>query len=398
MEYLDGEGTASSRAAIGAHLATCAACQAFAAEQKGLSRELGAWQVAPAPDTLRPPAPSPAPARWSITAWLRQPRAAVLALSGVGAALVMFAVATSTFKRAVALPSEEALDRNAGHALAMPSGDSFRFQPAKPSTAGSGGGRPAAESRIGTVDGAVRAQKTESQTTPQSTTPVRALIRTATLQIVAKDFGGVRAAVERSVAEANGFADQMALSADPGSARVLRATLRVPGDQLSAALDRLRALGQVTADQQGAEDVSDQLVDLDARLKNARATEQRLTDILRERTGKLSDVLEVEQEVARVRLEIEQLDAQKTNMSRRVAYAAIDLTISEERKAGLESGPLPLLTQARIAAADGVQNVVDTVVGVVLFVLRAGPTLILWLAAAGSAWFVVRRRRTPRRV
>jgi hypothetical protein len=223
--------------------------------------------------------------------------------------------------------------------------------------------------------------------------PVRALIRTAALQMVAKDFGTVRASVERIVEAASGFADQMSVSADPGSARVLHATLRVPGDRLNDTLTRLRALGQVTQDQQGAQDVSDQLVDLDARLKNARATEQRLTDILRQRTGKLSDVLEVEQEVARVRLEIEQLDAQKTNMTRRVAYAAIDLTVSEARKAGLDPGPLPLVTQVRVAFADGLQNVVDTLVGLMLFALRAGPTLGLWGLAAGIGWVAVKRVR-----
>src|SRR5262249_36318216 len=87
MEYLDGEGTASTRAAIEAHVATCAACQAFAAGQKGLSRELGAWQVAQAPDTLG--AAALARPRWTLPAWLRQPRAAALALSGAAAVVIV---------------------------------------------------------------------------------------------------------------------------------------------------------------------------------------------------------------------------------------------------------------------------------------------------------------------
>jgi hypothetical protein len=169
--------------------------------------------------------------------------------------------------------------------------------------------------------------------------------------------------------------------------------LRVPGTRLTEVLTRLRALGQVTHDQQNAQDVSEQLVDLDARLKSTRATEQRLIDLLKNRTGKLTDVLEVEQQLTRVRLDIERLDAQKTNMTRRVAYATIDLMISEERKAGLDPGPLPLLTQLRIAAADGLQSVVDTLVGVTLFALRAGPTLLLWGVAGLSVWLAVKRYR-----
>jgi len=374
MEYLDGEGTADSRAAIDAHLTSCAVCRTLANEQRHLTQEMTEWQVTPAPDTLLAPQRAGRP-RWRIPVWALRPRAAILA--GISTAAVILILAA--YQAKFAAPEKIVGSQR----MAMTVSSAEFPQAGAPRRAGVSGGRIAAkpESVADTASalGALPAG--------------RALIRTATLQIVAADFSRVRPAVERIVEDAAGFADQMSMSADPGSARVLRASLRVPGDRLTDTLARLRALGQVTQDQQNAEDVSDQLVDLDARLKNARATEQRLSDILRNRTGKLSEVLEVEQEVARVRLEIEQLDAQKTNMSRRVAYAAIDLTIGEARKAGLDSGPLPLLTQLRVAAADGLQNVVDLVVGLMLFVLRAGPILAVCLSAAGLAWLAVKRAR-----
>jgi hypothetical protein len=154
---------------------------------------------------------------------------------------------------------------------------------------------------------------------PQSVTsqgPVRrpAVIRTAKLRIVTKDFDGVRPAVEGLVAAAGGFVDQMTATGDAGSVRALRGTLRIPSDHLGDVADRLRRLGQVVEDTQGSEDVADQLIDLDARLASARATERRLTELLRNRTGKLSDVLDVERELARVRVDIERLDAETTNI------------------------------------------------------------------------------------
>ena len=54
MEYVDGEGAAAARAAIGAHLASCAACQAIAAEQRGISEHAQAWTVGSAPASLQP--------------------------------------------------------------------------------------------------------------------------------------------------------------------------------------------------------------------------------------------------------------------------------------------------------------------------------------------------------
>jgi hypothetical protein len=221
------------------------------------------------------------------------------------------------------------------------------------------------------------------------------VIRTATLQIVAKDFGGVRAAVESVVTQSAGFIDQMTITGDTSTARVLRGTLRVPGDRLPDALARLRQLGQVVEDAQGSQDVTDQIVDLDARLASARATEQRLTELLRGRTGKLSDVLEVERELARVRLDVERLDAEKTNVGRRVSYATIGVTIMEERKAGLDAGPLSLATRVRIAAADGLESALESIALALLFLLRAGPTLLLWGAAAGFVWMFGRRIKRP---
>jgi hypothetical protein len=385
MEYLDGEGTASSRAAVAAHLAACAACQAFVADQQGLSRELGAWHVPPAPETLRAPAAAAPPRRWRPTRYM------LAGLSTAAAALIVmtYQARFAAPRSGVAHDAREetsAVDKYAA-IMTMPG-------PAAPSGAAAGGGLPSGRVAGSRQQAApLPATPPESGTVADGLVPARALIRTATLQVVATDFTVVRAAVERVVAGAGGFADQMSVSADPGSARVLHATLRVPGDRLADTLARLRGLGQVTADQQSAEDVSDQLVDLDARLHNARATEQRLSDILRQRTGKLSDVLEVEQEIARVRLQVEQLDAQKANMGRRVAYASIEVTVSEARKAGLDPGPLPLPTQLRVAFADGLQTVVDTLVGAMLFALRAGPTLTLWLVAGAGAWVAVKRLR-----
>ena len=81
----------------------------------------------------------------------------------------------------------------------------------------------------------------------------------------------------------------------------------------------------------------------------------------------------MERELARVRvrLDVERLDAEKANIGRRVSYAPIGVTITEERKAGLDAGPLSLTTRIRIAAADGLESAFESVAMMLLFVLRA---------------------------
>lgn len=378
MEYLDGEGAAASRDAIAAHLATCAACQAIAAEQRGISDHARAWTVAPAPPSLRAPAaPRARVLSPRLGAW-RPTRVVTACLTAAAAVLVVVSFTARgrpfTPNRMLHTPLPPAVSRAPADRVAGRNG-----------VAG------------GVVGGVPQGKANDSPQKPESVAAPRtpSVIRTAMLRIVAKDFGGVRAAVEGIVSQAGGFIDQMTITGDASTARELRGTVRVPGDRMSAALARLREIGQVVEDTQGSQDVTDQIVDLDARLASARATEQRLTELLRTRTGKLSDVLEVERELARVRLDIERLDAEKTNMGRRVTYATIQISIAEERKAGLDAGPLSLATRIRIAAADGLESALESAAWTLLFLLRAGPTVVLWAMAAGTAWWLGRRLRRP---
>jgi chromosome segregation ATPase len=143
-------------------------------------------------------------------------------------------------------------------------------------------------------------------------------------------------------------------------------------------LVELRKLGQVQQENQSADDITRQYVDLTARLANARETEKRLVEILRERTGKVTDVLQVEREIARTRQEIEQMDAERKTLESQVAYAAVDLRITEEYKQSLETPTPSLGTRINNAAVDGLRDAADLVVGLGLWVLSTGPTLVVW--------------------
>src|SRR5258706_7489565 len=102
----------------------------------------------------------------------------------------------------------------------------------------------------------------------------------------------------------------------------------------------IRKMGIVDQESRGGGEVTQQYTDLVARLSNARNTEKRLVQVLAERTGKVGDVLQVEREIARVRGEIEQMEAEQRDINKRVQYATITLRVAEEFKADLLS-PAP---------------------------------------------------------
>ncbi len=142
----------------------------------------------------------------------------------------------------------------------------------------------------------------------------------------------------------------------------------------------IRKLGRVDTEQQGGEEVTQQVVDLEARLANARNTEQRLSDILRRSTGKISDVLAVEKEIDRVRGEIEGMEAERKNLGDRVDFATLEVRITEEYKAHLAGAAPSTAGRLRNAAVEGYRNVAEGVTGICTFLLSYGPMILLWAA------------------
>ena len=360
MAYFDGEAGRGDADRIEAHIAACDACRNVVAELRSVSRETAVWEVEDPPPTLRA-RPTRVATETKTLSWFSRPWHVAIATA---AAMVLVAVVLSIL-----------------------------FICATPFLGGAQGRSVALEAEPNAARRRVRDSQPQAVAGPGEALAERQrpmLIRTASLSLVTRDFASMRSAVERIVGDLGGFVDQLTVISTEGMARSLHGTVRVPGARLNEALAGLRQLGQVVEDAQHSDDITDQVIDLDARLANARATERRLAEILREKTGRLSDVLEVEREITRVRLDIERLDAERTNIGRRVTYAAVTIDIKEERKAGLE-GPLSIASRLRVAFADGVKAALDSVIGALLLGLRAGPALMVWLGVAGLAWLGVRR-------
>jgi hypothetical protein len=228
--------------------------------------------------------------------------------------------------------------------------------------------------------------------------PAPMLAKTSQLVLITREFDKSRGALEDILKRHRGYFGQLDVAAPVSGPRTLTATLRVPSDQLDPTTAEIKKLGQVESESQSGEEVTQQYVDLDARLTNARNTEQRLTTLLHDRTGKMSDVLSVEQEIDRVRGSIEQMEAQKKTLVNRVDFATLNVTLREASQA--QFSPHSTWTRFRDAASEGYESLVDGVVAVAVFLLAYGPSLFLWggisLLIARFAWRRWRRLKFGR--
>jgi Domain of unknown function (DUF4349)/Putative zinc-finger len=377
MAYVDGELAADRAASVESHVADCRACQQQIADMRGVSANLARWTVERAPAAAAPITPQQVSRRsrfvwtWPAMSWRIAAGAATLA-----AAVLAITVSVQRPER---VATSLYLGGAEGSAASAPAQSAHG--PELPEMAAPGRERVA--------------QFAKSFAAPaQDATDGPRIIRTASITLIATDFKGARAAIEQLVQELGGFVGTLHAAEPRDEKRSLSASLRVPAARLTDALVRLRALGEVVDETQGGTDVTEQLVDLGARLANSRNTERRLTDVLKNRTGDIGDVLQVEREIARVRGDIEQLEAQQKRLDDRVSLATISLTVLEQRQASLDSGPIPVATELRNALVDGMQATYESVVSVTLVALRAIPFLLLWTVVL---WWPVRKAyRTAR--
>ena len=395
MAYLDGELTADRATATAAHLGECAECQSIVAGFRGISQNLKTWKaelaesempqaIATALAESRPESREVSPAHRHSWREVLGQHWAILAWAGAVAAVLLVMLGTNR------LPGGDA--NRAFTSVASQIGDSGSDRdriPLRKSTGPTSAGKPAEAVLL------IAPEERETATGHDVVSNGPMIIRTAQLSLITKEFDKARANLEGILKRHRGYVGELKAGGSTGSGRTLTATLRVPADQLDATLTEVKTLGRVESESQSGQDVTSQHVDLQARLSNARNTEQRLTDLLRNRTGKLSDVLEVEQELDRVRGEIEQMEAERKTMSNQVSYATLNATIAEDYQAQLQVVPPSTSTRLSNAAVEGYRSMADGVVSLALFLLSNGPSLLLWSALlflpARFVWKKVRR-------
>lgn len=152
---------------------------------------------------------------------------------------------------------------------------------------------------------------------------------------------------------------------------------RVPQQRLETTLNALAKLGTVENQMITAEDVSDQLVDVQARLRNLRKSEEMVLKIM-ERSGSVGDVLKAANELSTIRESIERIDAQLRNLQNQVAYSTINLRIESLVSVSPAQENLGLRVQETWGKATHTMGEFTwLLVGLVLWLLAFSPYLLI---------------------
>ncbi|MFV0133055.1 DUF4349 domain-containing protein [Streptomyces sp. HMX87] len=218
------------------------------------------------------------------------------------------------------------------------------------------------------------------------------IVRTASLTVRVEDVPKALDEARSAVGNAGGYVGDETTTRDEAGHERTRLVLRVPVDAYEEVLAGLEGAGKLLERNAKTEDVTDQVVDVESRIKSQRASVARVRELM-DRATKLSDVVTLEGELSSRQAELEALLARQASLKDRTSLATITLSLTE--------------APARESAEDDDPGFTDALAGG----WEAFVTMLRWLAVATGAvlpfaavaallmllWLKAVRPRLPRR-
>lgn len=156
----------------------------------------------------------------------------------------------------------------------------------------------------------------------------RLIIKTGFLSLVVKDVPQGVAKIQEFAKSKGGFVVSSNISKDTLSPTA-EVTIRIPSEVFDGGVQEVKSMGEVKSERVNGQDVTEEYVDLDARLKNLRLTESQFVTIM-QKAQKIEDILAVQRELTQIRGEIESLQGrmkyltESAKMSTLTVYLAAD--------------------------------------------------------------------------
>jgi hypothetical protein len=253
------------------------------------------------------------------------------------------------------------------------------------------GGAPAPVSAPATASAAAPQQTPSPSGAPTQTAavdpaPTSMIIRTGDASVEVDTLERAIALVRGVAQRAGGFVANTSMTTGRDQVRSATLELKVPSPKFDEVVGGLSPIGRVETVNVQAQDVGEEYVDVAAREANARRLETRLIELLANRTGRLSDVLAVEHELARVRQDIERMEGRMRFLRARVAMSTLTVTVHE---------PLRIVARPRGSSpiAEAFREAWRNFVAFAAWLIAASGVLIPVGAVVAVVWWATRRQR-----
>lgn len=225
----------------------------------------------------------------------------------------------------------------------------------------------------------------------------RKIIKNADVSVRVDDYPTAADILKKKVADLGGYIASESVSASKdGSVISGHIQARVPAARFDEFLDGMDLLGTVTGRHVNAQDVTEEYIDVESRLKAMKVKEERLLAILAQ-SGKLSDILAVENELANTRANLESLEGRLRYLDNRTDFSNIGINLQQTAISSQQitaTGWKGLAARSKAAFIKAINNILQGAGQLVVLISTAIPYLvIIALVGLGLRWWLKKRKK-----
>lgn len=219
------------------------------------------------------------------------------------------------------------------------------------------------------------------------------IIRTANMTITTQTFEDSLRSLKDACTGFGGWIESASESVSSYTGlRTAYLTLRVPQSSLDAYLNGTSELGRITNKSESAQDVTESYQDTQTRLATQVALMARLQALITE-SADLSDLLELENQIADTQYQIDRLQSSLNSTDRQVSYSTVSITLKEERTVELTDTTVTFGERISSAIQVGWGRLIGFLSDMVVFLVAATPFIIIIMAVIIVIRMIIRRRK-----
>lgn len=209
-------------------------------------------------------------------------------------------------------------------------------------------------------------------------TGVQRLIKNADLILEVKDLSGIISTIEQRVEALGGIIASTSLSRPDGGKAYASMTLRIPAGKFVSTMGEIEKLGTVKHRHTYTNDVTQEYMDLEARIANLSRQEERLREILRQAKN-VEEVLKVESELWRIRGDIEVSTGRLNFLKDRVSFSTINLSLEavDPRMLEISTEEPNVIERSARAFINSINMLIKAGGDTIVFITGFSPLLVL---------------------
>lgn len=218
----------------------------------------------------------------------------------------------------------------------------------------------------------------------------RKVIYNASIDLVVENLTESIEKLDTLVKDHRGLVAQSDVNSNPHFPRSGTWRVRIPVDGFADFLKQVAKIGEALKDKVDSQDITEKYFDYQVRIDNKKVQVERLQKIIKEQTGKISDLLEAERELGRVTTELEELKGAVKLWDNQVALTTVDIVMSERRQYVPPESPTFASSVSRTfhGSAENLLAFLQTAALVAVALVPWSPFIAL---AIGGLWLLFRR-------